>query len=39
MKTGKILFIAAMCAALFLTACQSQKETKVYDFTAVAQLL
>ena len=36
MKTGKILFIAAMGAALFLTACQSQKETKVYDFTAVA---
>ncbi|MBR4133176.1 MAG: glutathione peroxidase [Bacteroidales bacterium] len=25
-----------MGAALFLTACQSQKETKAYDFTAVA---
>ena len=36
MKAGQILFIAAMAAALFLTACQSRKETKVYDFTAVA---
>ena len=36
MKAGQILFIAAMGAALFLSACQSQKETKVYDFTAVA---
>ena len=36
MKTRLILFFAAMAAALFFTACQSEKETKVYDFTAVA---
>lgn len=36
MKARQILFIAAMGAVLFLTACQSQKKTKVYDFTTVA---
>ena len=36
MKTRLILSLAAMAAALFLTACQSEKTTKVYDFTAVA---
>jgi glutathione peroxidase len=36
MKTRLIISLAAMAAALFLTACQSEKTTKVYDFTAVA---
>ena len=36
MKTRLIISLAAMAAALFLTACQSGKTTKVYDFTAVA---
>jgi len=36
MKTRLILFIAAISAALFFTACQAGKTTKVYDFTAVA---
>ena len=36
MKTRLILSLAAMAAALFFTACQSEKTTKVYDFTAVA---
>ena len=36
MKTRQFLFIAALGAALSLAACQAQKETNVYDFTAVA---
>ena len=36
MKTRLFLFIAALAAALFFTACKSEKETTVYDFTAVA---
>ena len=36
MKTRRIISLAAMAAALFFTACQSGKTTKVYDFTAVA---
>ena len=36
MKTRRIISLASMAAALFFTACQSQKTTKVYDFTAVA---
>ncbi len=36
MKTRRVISLAAMAAALFFTACQSQKTTKVYDFTAVA---
>ena len=36
MKTRLILSLAAMAATLFFTACQSEKTTKVYDFTAVA---
>ena len=36
MKTRLIISLAAMAATLFFTACQSEKTTKVYDFTAVA---
>ena len=36
MKTRRIISLASMAAALFFTACQSGKTTKVYDFTAVA---
>ena len=36
MKTRLFLLIAAFSAAFCLTACQSQKTTKVYDFSAVA---
>jgi Glutathione peroxidase len=36
MKTRRVISLAAMAATLFFTACQSQKTTKVYDFTAVA---
>ena len=36
MKTKLIISLAAMAATLFFTACQSEKTTKVYDFTAVA---
>ena len=36
MKPILFLLIAAVSAAFCLTACQSQKTTKVYDFSAVA---
>ena len=36
MKTRRIISLASMAAALFFTACQSGKTTKVYDFTAIA---
>jgi Glutathione peroxidase len=36
MKTRLFLLLAAMGAAVCLTACQSGKTTKVYDFSAVA---
>ena len=36
MKTSLFLSLAVLGAALFFTACQSEKETTVYDFTAVA---
>jgi len=36
MKTRLILLFAAMSATLLFTACQTQKTTKVYDFTAEA---
>ena len=36
MKTRLFLILAVLGAALFFTACKSEKETTVYDFTAVA---
>ena len=36
MKTRLFLILAVLGAALFLTACKSEKEPTVYDFTAVA---
>ena len=36
MKTRLILVFAAISAAFFLTACQSQQSATVYDFSAVA---
>jgi glutathione peroxidase len=35
MKTRLFLILAVLGAALFFTACKSEKETTVYDFTAV----
>ena len=36
MKTRLLFLIAVLCAACCFSACQSQKTTKIYDFTAVA---